>query len=61
MKEKRFMRIIKAKDIFGKKFIPTYPYYEVIYTNEKFVALGIDGIVMYRIKMENMFLFLMVL
>lgn len=53
MKEKRFMRIIKAKDTFGKEFIPTYPYYEVIYTNEKFVALGIDGIVMYRMNWDD--------
>lgn len=53
MKEKRFMRIIKAKDIFGRKFIPTYPYYEVIYAHEKFVALGIDDIVMYRMNWDN--------
>lgn len=53
MKEKRFMRIIKAKDIFGRKFIPTYPYYEVIYTNEKFVALGIDDVVMYCMNWDN--------
>ena len=53
MKEKRFMRIIKAKDIFGKEFIPTYSYYEVVYTNEKFVALGIDGIVMYRMNWDD--------
>ena len=53
MKEKRFMRIIKAKDIFGKDFIPTYPYYEVIYAHEKFVALGIDDIVIYYINWDN--------
>lgn len=53
MKEKRFMRIIKAKDIFGRKFIPTYPYYEVIYAHEKFVALGIDDAVMYRMNWDN--------
>lgn len=53
MKEKRFMRIIKAKDIFGRKFIPTYPYYEVIYTNEKFVVLGIDDAVMYCMNWDN--------
>lgn len=53
MKEKRFMRIIKAKDIFGRKFIPTYPYYEVIYTNEKFVALGIDDAVIYCMNWDN--------
>ena len=53
MKEKRFMRIIKAKDIFGKDFIPTYPYYEVIYAHEKFVALGIDDIVIYYMSWDN--------
>ena len=53
MKENRFMRIIKAKDIFGKEFIPTYPYYEVIYINENFVTLGIDGIAMYCINWDN--------
>lgn len=53
MKEKRFMRIIKAKDIFGKEFVPTYPYYDIIYTHEKFVALGIDGIVMYCMNWDN--------
>ena len=53
MKEKRFMRIIKAKDIFGKEFIPTYPYYEVIYAHENFVALGIDDVIMYRMNWDN--------
>ena len=53
MKEKRFMRIIKAKDIFGKDFIPIYPYYEVIYAHEKFVALGIDDIVIYCMSWDN--------
>lgn len=53
MKEKRFMRIIKAKDIFGRKFIPTYPYYEVIYAHKKFVALGIDDIVIYYMNLDN--------
>ena len=53
MKEKRFMRIIKAKDIFGKEFVPTYPYYEVIYTNEKIVALCIDDAVMYCMNWDN--------
>ena len=53
MKEKRFMRIIKAKDIFGKEFIPTYPYYEVIYAHEKFVALGIDDIVIHYMNWDN--------
>lgn len=53
MKEKRFMRIIKAKDIFGREFIPTYPYYEVIYAHEKFVALGIDDIVIYYMNLDN--------
>ena len=53
MKEKRFMRIIKAKDIFGKEFVPTYPYYEVIYVHEKFVSLGIDGIVIHCMNCNN--------
>ena len=53
MKEKRFMRIIKAKDIFGKDFIPIYPYYEVIYAHENFVALGIDDVIMYRMNWDN--------
>lgn len=53
MKEKRFMRIIKTKDIFGKDFIPTYPYYEIIYAHEKFVALGIDNVVIYYINWDN--------
>ena len=53
MKEKRFMRIIKDKDIFGKEFIPTCPYYEVIYTHEKFVALGIDDIVIHCMNWDN--------
>lgn len=53
MKEKRFMRIIKAKDIFGRKFIPTYPYYEVIYAHEKFVALGIDDIVIHYMNLDD--------
>ena len=53
MKEKRFMRIIKAKDIFGRDFIPTYPYYEVIYTHENFVALGIDDIVIHCMNWDN--------
>lgn len=53
MKEKRFMRIIKAKDIFGRDFIPTYPYYEVIYAHEKFVALGIDDTVIYYMNWDN--------
>ena len=47
------MRIIKAKDIFGKEFIPTCPYYEVIYTHEKFVALGIDDIVIHCMNWDN--------
>lgn len=53
MKEKRFMRIIKAKDIFGKEFIPTYSYYEIIYAHEKFVALAIDDIVIYCMNWNN--------
>lgn len=53
MNKKRFMRIINAKDMFGKEFIPTYPYYEVIYTHEKFAALGIDGVVMYRMDWDD--------
>ena len=53
MKEKRFMRIIKAKDIIGKEFVPTYPYYEVIYTHEKFVALGIDDTVIHCMNWDN--------
>ena len=53
MKEKRFMRIIKAKDIFGKEFVPTYPYYEVIYSHETFVALGIDDIVIHCMNWDN--------
>lgn len=50
MKEKRFMKIINAKDMFSKEFIPTYPYYEIIYIHEKFAALDIDDIVMYRMN-----------
>lgn len=47
------MKIINAKDTFGKDFIPTYPYYEVIYTHEKFAALSIDDIVMYRMDWDD--------
>lgn len=48
------MKIINAKDMFSKEFIPTYPYYEVIYTREKFAALGIDGVVMYRMDWDDL-------
>lgn len=53
MKTKRYMKIVNAVDIYGEKFIPKHPYYDVIYTHEKFVALGIDGHVMHKIAWEN--------
>lgn len=39
--------------MFGKEFISTYSYYEVIYTHEKFAALDIDGVVMYCMDWDN--------
>ncbi len=49
----RLMRIIKPIDIDGKKFVPTYPYYEVLWTHDKFVALGVEGMVLHKIPWDN--------
>lgn len=53
MRTKRYMRILNAVDIYGEKFIPKYVRYEVIYTHDKYVALGIDGQVLYLMYWED--------
>ena len=53
MKSKRFMRIINAIDMYGKSFIPKHVRYEVLYTHEKFVVLGIDGMEFHKMRWEN--------
>lgn len=50
---KRYMRILNAVDIYGEKFIPKCARYEVIYTHDKYVALGIDGQVLYLMHWED--------
>lgn len=49
----RLMRIINPIDINGDKFVPMYPYYEVIWTHDKFVAIGINGIVLHKMPWQN--------
>lgn len=53
MKNKRLMKIINGIDIFGNKFIPSYPCYEVVYTHDKYVALGFDHMVLYCLSWDN--------
>lgn len=53
MDAKRLMKIINAVDIEGNKFIPQYSYYEVIYTHDKYVALGFKGKVLHCISWDN--------
>ena len=53
MQTKRLMKIINAIDIFGNKFIPKYPSYEVVYTHDKYVALGINHRIMHCVAWEN--------
>ena len=50
---KRFVRIINPIDIYGNSFIPKHIRYEIIWTHEKFVAIGIEGIVLYKIRWED--------
>ena len=50
---KRFMRIITPTDMYGKSFVPEHVRYEVLYTHEKFVVLGIEGMEMYKMRWEN--------
>lgn len=50
---KRFVRIINAVDFYNEKFIPKYPYYEVIYAHEKFAAIGIEGMILYKMHWED--------
>lgn len=50
---KRFVRIINAVDFYNEKFIPKYPYYEVIYAHEKFAAIGIEGMILYKMNWED--------
>ena len=53
MKPKRFMRIVNAREMDGRLFIPVYIRYEVIYTNDKFVALGINGKLLHKMRWED--------
>ena len=53
MKNKRLMKIINGIDIFGNKFVPSYPCYEVVYTHDKYVALGFDHTVLYCVSWDN--------
>ena len=53
MKNKRLMKIINGVDIFGNRFVPSYQYYEVVYTHDKYVALGFDHRVLYCVSWDN--------
>lgn len=53
MKNNRLMKIINGVDIFRNKFIPTCPYYEVVYTHEKYVALGFNHRILYCMPWDN--------
>lgn len=46
------VRIIKAVDIEGKKFMPMYAYYKVISVDDDIVSIGIGSIVKHRILDE---------
>lgn len=50
---KRFMRIINPIDIYGNSFIPKHIRYEVLWTHDKFVAIGIEGIVLHKMRWED--------
>lgn len=48
MKQRR-MKIVTPVDIYGTTFKPELEVYEVIYTHELYVALGICGIVLRKV------------
>lgn len=49
----RKMKIVMPIDIYGNSFEPELDEYEVIYTHEVFVALGIQGSVLRKVIWQN--------
>ena len=51
------VRIIKAIDVDGRKFIPMYAYYKVIAIDDDIVHIGIGSIVKHKLLKENVELY----
>ena len=49
----RKFKITKPVDIYGNEFKPELKEYDLVYTHELFVALGVQGIVLRQISWDN--------
>lgn len=49
----KHVRIIKFKDIYGNDIPSLVRDYEVIYTHENFVAVGLGGREFYKVPWDN--------